>query len=59
MFSLFIKHETKKLNKRYEEKLAKAICAQKHGDISAFSMFAEEALIIRQKIQALEKPTKA
>tara|TARA_R110000744_G_scaffold56547_2_gene119239 strand:- start:325 stop:504 length:180 start_codon:yes stop_codon:yes gene_type:complete len=59
MFSLFRKHETKKLNKSYEEKLAKAICAQKNGDISAFSIFAEEALIIRQKIETLEKPTKA
>ncbi|MBA6391944.1 Lacal_2735 family protein [Colwellia sp. BRX10-3] len=59
MFSLFSNHATKKLNKSYEEKLTKAICAQKKGDISAFSIFTEEALSIRQKIQALEKPAKS
>ena len=58
MFSLFKKNSTKKLNESYEDKLEKAIYAQKNGDISAFSILTEEALNIRKKIQALENLTK-
>ena len=59
MFSFFKKSSTKILNKSYEEKLEKAIYAQKNGDISAFSILTEEALNIRKKIQALENSSKA
>jgi hypothetical protein len=58
MFSLFKQDPTKKLNKSYEDKLESAICAQKNGNINGFSMFTEEALKIRKKIQALEKSAK-
>jgi len=58
MFSLFKQDPTKKLKTNYEEKLESAICAQKNGNINGFSMFTEEALNIRKKIQALEKLAK-
>ena len=59
MFLLFKQDPTKKLNKSYEDKLESAICAQKNGNINDFSMFTEEAIKIRKKIQALENANKA
>jgi hypothetical protein len=59
MFVLFEQDPTKKLNKSYEDKLESAICAQKNGNINDFSMFTEEVIKIRKKIQALENANKA
>ena len=45
----------KKLQKAYEEKLAKALHAQRNGDLRAHSTLMEEADELYRQIQALEK----
>lgn len=45
----------KKLQKAYEEKLAKALHAQRNGDLRSHGTLVEEAEKIYAQIQALEK----
>lgn len=45
----------KKLQKAYEEKLSKALHAQRNGDLRTHSTLMEEAEEIYSQIQALER----
>lgn len=54
MFSIFKKNPAKKLNKRYEAMLEKAMHAQRNGDIKAYAMITAEAEKIAIEIQTLE-----
>ena len=45
----------KKLQKAYEEKLAKALHAQRNGDLRTQSTLMEEAEELYSQIQALDK----
>lgn len=52
----FLKSDPKKkLQKAYEDKLAKALHAQHNGDLRTHSTLMEEAEEIYSQIQALEK----
>jgi hypothetical protein len=51
---LFKKDPTKKLRKKYIEKLEKAMNAQRSGDIRSYSLITSEAEIIHKKILELE-----
>lgn len=46
---------TKKLQKAYEDKLSKAMTAQRNGDIRTYSTLTEEAEKIYAELQALKK----
>ena len=59
MFSIFKKNPAKKLNKRYEAMLEKAMHAQRNGDIKAYAMITAEAEKIAVEIQALEDSKKS
>ena len=54
MFSIFKSDPLKKLNKRYEAKLALAMHAQRNGNIKGYSMITAEAEEIAVQIKALE-----
>lgn len=55
MFGLFKKDPVQKLQNQYEAKLAKAMQAQRNGDIRSFSELTEEANEIQKAIEALQK----
>ena len=54
MFSIFKKDPVKKLNKLYEQKLEKAMHAQRNGDIKSYSLITAEAEKIFSEIKSLE-----
>lgn len=54
MFSIFKSDPLKKLNHRYEAKLALAMHAQRNGDIKAYAMISVDAEKIACEIKALE-----
>ncbi len=45
----------KKLQKAYEDKLAKALSAQRNGDLRTYGTLTEEAEKIYAELQALEE----
>ena len=55
MFSIFKKDPVQKLQNLYEAKLAKALQAQRNGDIRSFSLLTEEANDILKKIESYAK----
>ncbi|SFR55594.1 hypothetical protein SAMN05216203_1350 [Marinobacter daqiaonensis] len=55
MFGFLKSDPKKKLQKAYEEKLAKALHAQRNGDLRTHSTLMEEAEALYREIQALEK----
>ena len=54
MFSLFKSDPAKKLRKRYQVTLERAMLAQRKGDIKSYSFITAEAEEILKEIQALE-----
>lgn len=55
MFGLFKKDPVQKLQNQYEAKLAKAMQAQRNGDIRSFSELTEEATEIQKQIESLQR----
>ncbi len=55
MFGLFPRNPVKKLQKQYEQKLEKAMQAQRSGDIKTYSTLSEEAQAIHAEIEAIKK----
>lgn len=55
MFGLFPRNPVKKLQKQYEQKLEKAMQAQRSGDIKTYSQLTEEAQGIHAQLEALKK----
>lgn len=55
MFGLFPRNPVKKLQKQYEQKLEKAMQAQRSGDIKTYSLLSEEAQALHAEIEALKK----
>jgi len=58
MFSIFKANPTKKLNKRLDIKLEKAMQAQRNGDIKSYSELTYEADLIQKEISAIESKNK-
>jgi hypothetical protein len=58
MFSLFKSDPCKKLRKRYQATLERAMLAQRSGDIKSYSFITAEAEEILKEIQALEAEEK-
>lgn len=54
MFQLFKSNPRKKLQKAYEDKLARAMQAQRNGDMRAFAQLQVEAEKIYAELQALK-----
>jgi len=54
MFSLFKSDPEKKLRKRYQATLERAMLAQRNGDIKSYSFITAEAEGILKEIKALE-----
>jgi hypothetical protein len=54
MFSLFKSDPSKKLRKRYQATLERAMLAQRSGDIKSYSFITAEAEEILKELQALE-----
>ena len=55
MFGLFKKDPVKKLEKEYEQLMAKAMQIQRSGDLKHYARLIEEAEGLQNKIQALKK----
>lgn len=58
MFSLFKSDPSKKLRKRYQDTLERAMLAQRKGDIKSYSFITSEAEEILKELQALEAAEK-
>lgn len=55
MMGFLKRNPKKKLQKAYNDKLAKALHAQRNGDLRTHSSLMEEAEALYAEIQALEK----
>lgn len=58
MFSFLKPDPIKKLRKHYDQKLEKAMQAQRKGDIKTYSLLTAESETIWHQIEALEKSNK-
>ncbi|MEM6319012.1 MAG: DUF6435 family protein [Bacteroidota bacterium] len=58
MFGLFKKDPTKKLEKEYEQLMAKARDMQRSGDLRAYAVMIEESEEILKKIDQLKNAGK-
>ncbi|MDD1793034.1 DUF6435 family protein [Enterovibrio makurazakiensis] len=58
MFSLFKRDPTKKLREQYNDKLERAMQAQRNGDISAYSFIHAEAEDLWREIERIESNAK-
>lgn len=58
MLGFFKSDPKKKLKKSYEDKLAKALHAQRNGDLRTHGTLMEEAEALYAELQALEKQEK-
>jgi len=58
MFGLFKKDPTKKLEKEYEQLMAKARDVQRSGDLKAYAVLIEESETILTKIDELNNAGK-
>ncbi len=54
MFSLFKSDPSKKLRKRYHDKLEQAMLAQRKGDIKTYSFITAEAEQLLKELEGLE-----
>lgn len=55
MFKFFTSSPTKKLRKKYDQLLEKAMLAQRNGDIKTYSMLTAESEAVWKQIEAKEK----
>lgn len=55
MFKFFTSSPTKKLRKKYDQLLEKAMLAQRNGDIKTYSMLTAESEAVWKLIEAKEK----
>lgn len=54
MFGLFTKDPVKKLKEKYQDVLAKAMHAQRNGDIETYSRLTAESEKILEQIESAE-----
>lgn len=54
MFGLFKSDPVKKLRKQYDDKLERAMLAQRRGDIKSYSLLTAEAENLWQQIERLK-----
>ena len=55
MFSFLKQNPQKKLDRLYENKLEKAMIAQRNGDMRAYAMITAEAEEIGEQLRKLQK----
>jgi hypothetical protein len=55
VFSIFKADPKKRLQKQYEQLIAKAFQAQRNGDIRSYSLLTDQAEQIRLEIEALSE----